>query len=255
MNNLKDKNLVSILIPVYNRENLISKTIESAINQSYEDIEVIIVDNKSTDNTFEICKKYEKNFPNIIKVFQNNKNLGPVRNWKECLRYSKGNYIKFLYSDDQIDKDFIKRTLNFLIKDNNIAFVFTRVKIYGDLYRDYIFGETGKYASKEFIRGHLLENKIIPVSPSCALFRKKDVEKNLLMNIPNPKNLDFSKYGAGIDLLLFMFTLREYNFFYYINEPLSFFKAHQGSLSISNNLKEYYDFSKYYYIYKTDFIF
>lgn len=251
---MKNEKLVSILIPVYNRGDLISETIESAINQTYENIELIIVDNKSTDNTFKICKSYEKKFPDVIKVFQNKKNLGPVINWKECLRYSKGKYIKFLYSDDQIDKDFIKKTVKILIENPGIALVFTRVKIYGQVTRDYIFGETGKYSSSEFIEGALIGNKLIPVSPSCALFRKKDVEKNLLIDIPNPSNLDFSKYGAGNDLLLFMFTLREYNYFYYINDSLSFFRAHQGSLTISKNLKEYYDFSKYYYIYKTNYI-
>ena len=57
-----DKKLVSILIPVYNREHLIIPCIESALAQTYKNIEIIIVDNNSTDGTWNICKEYAKNY-------------------------------------------------------------------------------------------------------------------------------------------------------------------------------------------------
>lgn len=247
--------LVSILIPVYNREKIIGETIESALNQTYKNIEIIVVDNKSTDNTFKICKEYQKRYPDIITVFQNERNLGPVKNWKKCLEYARGKYVKILFSDDQIGKTFVEKSVKAFIKHPEIGFVFTRVLIYGSVKREYIFGNTGIYPMNEFVKAQLLNTKLIPVSPGCALFRRKDVEKNLLINIPNPKNVDFSKYGAGNDLLLFLLTALDYKYFYYIDEPLSYFRAHEDSLTISNNLKWYYDFAKYLYIHKSHHIF
>ena len=92
------KPLVSILIPVYNRERLVKKAIESAINQAYKNIEIIAVDNKSTDKTYEVLTEYSKKYSNI-KVYQNKENIGPVRNWKKCLEYSSGEFIKILFSE------------------------------------------------------------------------------------------------------------------------------------------------------------
>ena len=65
---------VSILIPVYNRAKIISETLNSAVNQTYKNIEVIVVDNKSTDNTFEIVKEFAKSHSNV-KVYQNEENI------------------------------------------------------------------------------------------------------------------------------------------------------------------------------------
>lgn len=69
-------NLVSILIPVYNRENLIEETVQSALNQTYKNIEIIVVDNQSTDNTWEILQKLASQ-DERIKIFQNNTNIRP----------------------------------------------------------------------------------------------------------------------------------------------------------------------------------
>lgn len=248
MNNLKP--LVSILIPVYNREKIILETIQSAKNQTYNNIEIIIVDNCSTDRTYEIISDEAKK-DNRIKVFQNQGNLGPVKNWKKCLEYSKGEYIKILWSDDQISADYIEKTIPYLMNNNKIAFVYTTTIIYfenGEKRKAYKFGETGEYDTKNFIRAHLFGEKHVPVSPGNALFRRKDIEKNLLIEINNPKNLDFKKYGAGNDLLIFLLTAVSYLKFYFIDEDLAFFRAHKNSFSISNDLDEYYTYSKVYFL-------
>ena len=73
--------LVSILIPVYNRERIVVRALESAINQTYKHIEIICVDNCSTDNTYSVLLEYA-NRDHRIKVYRQSENLGPVRNWK-----------------------------------------------------------------------------------------------------------------------------------------------------------------------------
>lgn len=242
---------VSIIIPVYNREKIIEETLKSALDQTYDDFEIIVIDNKSTDNTYELLeKKYAQNLK--VKLFKNNENLGPVRNWKKCIEEASGEYIKILWSDDQISKDFLEVTVPILEKNLDIGFIYSKVLIYGENFKkeNYNFGKTGKYEILSFIKSVAIGPKSVPVSPGCALFRKKDIKKNLVINLENPKKLDFSKYGAGNDLLLFLLTYPEYKYFYYIDEIKSYFRAHNDSFSISNNLVEYYNYSIVYFLEK-----
>ena len=106
---MNQNNLVSILIPVYNRDKFIEETINSALSQTYQNIEIIIVDNNSTDNTWRIIKKYTKK-DNRIKAFKNDTNIGPVRNWKKCTDKADGEFGKILWSDDLIAPEFIEKT-------------------------------------------------------------------------------------------------------------------------------------------------
>ena len=122
--------LVSILIPVYNREELIIKSIDSSLKQTYNNIEIIIVDNCSKDNTWKLLQDYAKK-DKRIKVFRNDKNIGPVLNWKRCLEEAKGEYAKLLFSDDLISDNFIKNSLS--VFDKNVSQVRSMAKIFVDL--------------------------------------------------------------------------------------------------------------------------
>lgn len=72
--------LVSIIIPVFNRDSLVIDAIDSALNQTYKNIEIIVIDNKSLDNTWTNIQKYKQD--KCIRLFQNTINIGPVLNWK-----------------------------------------------------------------------------------------------------------------------------------------------------------------------------
>ena len=92
------KNLVSIIMPSYNTANYISESINSVMNQTYKNWELIIVDDCSTDNTDEIVKKFLKD--KRIRYFKNNKNSGAAISRNKALREAKGRWIAFLDSDD-----------------------------------------------------------------------------------------------------------------------------------------------------------
>ena len=236
--------LVSILIPVYNREDLVGRAILSAVNQTYKNIEVICVDNCSTDNTWEKILEYSRN-DSRIKIFRNEKNIGPVENWFKCLAYSSGVYCKYLWSDDTIDPLFIAKSVNILAASSEVGFVYTKTQIISESGRSFCYsmGQEGRYPVSDFVKATFLSGRT-PVSPGCALFRRKDVELNLVRNIENEKKLDFKRYGAGNDLLLFLKTCALYKYFFYIDEAFSTFYAHDGSLSVSNKLDEYYHLAK-----------
>ena len=254
------QNKVSILIPVYNREHLIEETVKSALAQTYQNIEIIIVDNKSTDDTWSILIKLASQ-DNRIKIFQNKKNIGPVRNWRRCIDEATGIYGKILWSDDLIAPEFLEKTVPFLENDN-VGFVFSGTEIFidGTDERDehYFIGKTNIYESEEYMSGVLFEGNY-PVSPGCALFRLKDLRKNLLIDIPNKANSDFSMHAIGNDLLIFLLTAYQYKNFGFVNDKLSFFRAHKGSISIQSNdgkLPLYYSLASAYFIenYRKDLI-
>lgn len=91
--------LVSVLITVYNREKYLEQAIKSAISQTYNNIEIIIVDDCSIDKSPEVAKSYENEYTNI-KFFKNKQNKGQFQNRNYAASLAKGKYIKFLDSDD-----------------------------------------------------------------------------------------------------------------------------------------------------------
>jgi len=247
--------LVSILIPAYNRAKIILETLNSAVNQTYKNIEIIVVDNKSTDNTFETIKEFAKSYPNV-KVYQNEENIGPVRNWRKCLDYATGEYVKILWSDDLIAPTFIEKTLPYLIEHEDMGFVFTGTEIFNDdtgqRTKTYFIGNTGIYDTAKFIESSLLGGPLpVPVSPGNALFRKKDIEKNLIIDIPNKIGSDFKMHAIGNDVLIYLLTAKDYPKFAFINETLSFFRAHKDSITISSDtskLSTLYNVAKAHFV-------
>lgn len=103
--NIEQKDLISIIVPVYNAQNYLDKCLNSIINQSYKKIEIILINDGSTDNSKEICDKYIKNDDRIILINQNNSGVSKSRN--NGLKKANGKYIVFVDSDDFLDKNMI----------------------------------------------------------------------------------------------------------------------------------------------------
>jgi glycosyltransferase involved in cell wall biosynthesis len=227
--------LVSILVPVYNRESIIEETLRSALNQTYNNIEVVVVDNASTDRTWEAIQRVASK-DTRVKAFRNETNLGPVRNWLRCVEEATGEYGKILWSDDLIAEDFLKKCLPLM--NDETAFVYSGVKIFTNEPDKgtpcYFIGGTGHKPSSEYIKRALLD-KNVPVSPGCAIFRMEDIRNNLLLNVENNIESDFSMHAIGNDLLLFLLTAKDYPYFGFVAEPLSFFRSHDGSITVSSN--------------------
>jgi len=244
------KPLVSILLPVYNREKLVKRAIESAINQTYKNIEIIAVDNKSTDRTYEALKNYTEKY-SMVKIYQNEENLGPVRNWKKCLEYSSGEFIKILFSDDWIEKTFVEKCMEILLAHDDVGFVFTETLIHFENDKKITYNrfadKSGVYDTNILIK-ESLGGENYPVSPCNAIFRRIDFRNNLLIEIPNKLGLDFNKLGAGNDLLLFLLTEYNYSKFGFINESLTHFGAQNDSITMSNDLTLLRIITKKYFV-------
>lgn len=246
------KDLVSILIPVYNRESIIDQTIQSALDQTYDNIEIVIVDNASSDNTWKIIQAFSSK-DHRIRVFRNESNIGPVRNWLRCVEEASGEYGKILWSDDLIDPDFIARTLPLL--GCEVGFVYSGVNVFkGDnpsnAETSYLLPKSGLYPSSMYIEKAIFGRRM-PFSPGCAIFRMSDIESNLWLQVPNKVASDFSMHAIGNDLLLFLLTAKDYKYFGHIAEPLSFFREHEGSISVSSSngkIPLHYSMVKAYFV-------
>lgn len=226
---------VSVIIPVYNREKFIGKCIESALAQTFSDLEVVVVDNASTDGTWSICQKYAEK-DSRVRVFRNAENIGPVKNWKRCFDEARGEFGKILFSDDLIYPEYLSKTVP-ILNDPNVGFVFTNVEIAHEPSQD---GRTVDNAVKsipsaQYIHMNFFEPYKVPVSPCAALFRLNELRKNLVWDIPTPANTDFSTHGAGPDLLLYLLTASQYPSVVKLEDTLVLFRKHAGSITVSFN--------------------
>lgn len=112
--------LVSIITPVYNGEKFIGATIESVLNQTYSNWEMIIVDDRSIDNTVDIIRKYAK-IDNRIKLHVSKINLGAAGTRNKCLELMNGRFIAYLDADDIWTMDKLEKQVHFMLK-NKYAF-------------------------------------------------------------------------------------------------------------------------------------
>lgn len=114
--------LVSIIMPSYNTGKYIAETIESVLAQSYRNWELIIVDDCSTDNTYEVVFQFLND--DRIRLFKNDKNCGAAVSRNRALKEAKGRWIAFLDSDDLWMPDKLEKQIHFM-KSNNYSFTYT----------------------------------------------------------------------------------------------------------------------------------
>jgi glycosyltransferase involved in cell wall biosynthesis len=149
----------SIIIPSYNRGHILSETINSIIEQSHDDFEIILVDDGSTDNTKEIIEVLMKSENRLKYVYQNNSERSIARN--NGIKNACGQYICFLDSDDLFEKTHLENLYNSILdKSSPIALFFTDQKILEDI--SSTFKELPLSYHGEEVRSYFLKSSIVP---------------------------------------------------------------------------------------------
>lgn len=115
---MRNKKKVSVIVPVYNVEKYLDKCIKSIINQSYKDIEIILVDDGSTDSSPKICDDYAKNDKRIKVIHKENGGLSSARN--AGIEIASGDLLSFIDSDDSIEPDLYEKVFSYY-NDNDIV--------------------------------------------------------------------------------------------------------------------------------------
>jgi len=126
----RNKPLVSVCIPTYNSALYLKESLESIIHQTYDNLEIIVSDNASEDNTESIVKSY--NSHSEIYFYKNLTNIGCYNNYNKCISLVKGEFIAIYHSDDIYDEGIVEKEVNFLEDNPCAGAVFTLGKIIGD---------------------------------------------------------------------------------------------------------------------------
>lgn len=132
--------VVSIIIPAYNSEKFIRRCLDSVVNQIYKNIEIIVVDDASTDNTEKIIKEYAEK-DNRIRPFYSSENKGVSFSRNIGLKASTGEYIMFVDSDDELTKDAIRRMVDIANKYNSDYVDSYQIIKYAKNNKEYMFTE------------------------------------------------------------------------------------------------------------------
>ena len=216
-----DEPLVSICIPTYNRAGMVGKAIDSALAQSFQNIEVLVVDNASDDNIESVIADYHD--PRL-KFYKNDRNLGLFGNCNRCVELSKGDYIHILHSDDYIDFHFTQTCVEFLEANPNVVMTFTSVMVLFDdeqnnigiRNKDQIFPATAGF--REILKSRNL------ISCPSVMIRKE---------VYNSVGLYSLEYSYSADLYQWLIIAKRFDIAYVAGATLFY---RQGSHSESYQL-------------------
>ncbi len=183
--------LVSIIVPTHNNEDTLKRCLDSALIQGVEGMELIVIDDASTDSTPEIIAEYVRRYPKIVRTirFAENKGPGPARN--AGMDMAMGKYMAFIDSDDMLAHDFMKRGVEVMEQEDAdiVAFDLTIVQIDK---KEVLFGvEAGTYQGEESLHQFLLE-KAGHYAPYARMYRASFVRKQSIQFTDNIKYEDIS---------------------------------------------------------------
>ena len=227
-------NLVSVIIPTYNRVSFLEEAILSVVNQSYTNIEILVVDDGSKENYAErICNKFE----NCNYFFKKNGGLSSARNFG--IKKAKGSYIAFLDDDDFWREDKLEKQVAIINKFKDVDCVHSSAAVVNEKGID--TGEiTGASESKAYKRtGDVFWNALgvwVVKSPT-PLIRKEVFKDNFLFD-------ESIKVGEDIDFYQRMFFRHK---LYYINEPLAYYRDYNNTDRLSLQIKKYIGIEKRIY--------
>ncbi|RXI98196.1 glycosyltransferase [Anaerobacillus alkaliphilus] len=209
---------VSVIVPVYNTEKYLEKCIESLVNQTLENIEIIIINDGSTDNSQRIIDRLQEKYPSkIITLYTENKGPGNARNYG--IKMARARYVGFADSDDFVDQEMFKKLYK-LAKQGHDFIMCDYVEI----------KNTRKKVYKGF-RGKQLDQKQAVMHITKAAFSwNKLIKKSLFKSTLYPD-------GWYEDLATIPLLLTNAKSPAYLNKPLYYYNIRSGSITKSNDLK------------------
>lgn len=215
--------MISIIIPTFNSEKHIADTIASCLRQEYQDIEILVCDDGSNDNTISILKDFKSRNSNKIKLFLLPHYGSPAEPRNEGLRNSQGDYIAFLDSDDIVHKKKFTKQIEFLERNIDIDLLCTNaLKIDS---KKNILGSYFKDIPKNINLKNMLKNNY--VITSTVLIRKKILNEIGFFKYLN-KNYEFYE-----DYEYWLRVLAKNKKIFFLNENLLFYRVDSGGLSNS----------------------
>lgn len=232
-------NKVSVCIPVFNGKGFLRQSLESVINQTYMDMEILIVDDGSTDGSIEVLEEFALRDARIRLVL-NEENLGLVGNWNKCIELASGEWIKFQFQDDTMQENALEKMLNFA-KEHEVRLVLTDREYIADSKSD--SRTLRKYNKVKKLSYFVPETRIISADEMCEIANNDLFQYNFLGEpiLGLIRKDIFESYGtfdySFKQLVDFEFWLRisVNESIGFINEKLHVFRLHGDSQTTKNN--------------------
>lgn len=215
--------LVSVIIPNYNHSSYLKQRIESVLNQTYQEIEIIILDDCSLDDSQQIVEQY-RNHPKVRHILFNDKNSGsPFSQWQKGMKFAKGQIIWIAESDDYCEPTFIESLLpEFSDKSVGITFCSSHwVDAHGNIKEDLsLYFQSFKAVGQEILINKMVYTCIIP-NVSSALIRKSFIRKS---------GFDLSRFRYCGDWMFYSDLLMRSNISF-VNKKLNYFRWYHSNSS------------------------
>jgi len=234
---MKNNPLVSVIIPNYNHALYLKERIESVLEQSFQDFELYILDDCSSDNSLQIINSF-KAYDQVKGIIKNDKNSGSLfKQWVKGIKLAQGKYLWIAESDDFSHIDFLKETIDLAEQNDNVGFVFTDSNIVD--FNSKVIGQTStsnkalatfieKKVGNIFNKNNLLDyfiSDLVVWNASSVLFRTESLKKVDFIILEHLKN-------AG-DLFTYI-SIALKNDIIYVNKPLNNFRTHEKNTTAKN---------------------
>ena len=208
---------VSVLIPVYNGERHLSECLESVLAQDYNDVEVLIADDGSSDGSQKIIEQFAARAPRI-RWWKNPRNLGLTANANVCLRAAKGEFIKFVHQDDALlSPSALHKMVSVLDENPAVVLVSSQPHLTGTKSQPLFFSKkSGRYDGKKTIIACFEKNNNLIGQPTLTLFRKSAA----------PRGFN-ERFTGHMDFEMWCHLLEQGDFFH-LAEPLATWRVHQN---------------------------
>lgn len=225
---------VSVIIPTYNAQDFIIESVESVLSQDYPNLEVIIADDCSTDNTQQILKDYFKDNPNV-KLFLNEANLGVTKNCNLCLQACTGKYVALHAGDDVMLPGKISTQVEYLEKNEKCVISYHNVEAFDSKTnkRLYLHNSFLRFKARNGDAHTLIKHGCF--CAGCSLMIRREYM---------PKTGYDERFKVGSDWFFWVKTLINGGEIHYINKILARYRRHEASITASNStmiLQSYLD--------------
>ncbi|MGC8490158.1 MAG: glycosyltransferase family 2 protein [Syntrophobacteraceae bacterium] len=231
--NIKDKPLVSVLIHNYNYGRYLRQCLDSVLNQTYDNVEIVFSDNASTDDSWDIAVDYARRYPRQMVLIRNRKNFGPGPNLENCYAHIKGKYFCVLCSDDEFAPEFIHRCVESLEANPEAGYAMT--------HRAIIDEKGARTEEPPFYN----QSCVIPGPEQAAVYMMAAVNPSISQIMYIKTKIEGKLPVENILSRWYAQRLLDFNLccehpMVYINEPLLLNRVHSQSDSshISGNLME-----------------
>lgn len=232
---------VSVIVPVYNAQKHIGRCIDSILNQTFREFEIIIINDGSKDKSSIICDNYARQYDNITVIHKENEGVSIARNIG--ISIAKGQYITFVDSDDYIDNTFLEYSVNKMDNDIDLYISGLVMETFNGediIKKDEYLGKNYEYSVKKLLENLNIDYPLICIcGPWCKIYRKSILEEY---------NIKFNEeLSLGEDTSFNIDYLSKCNKIYFSNEYFYHYRRENENSLFSRYNKDNYEVHKMVY--------